>query len=215
MERKQGPFYRIRWFLNIVKHGLFWHGVRNRLARIGLDFMPYYWVIEGQDEIEEPKIRGEQSNFTLLFLSESDINAVKEQIIGIGHKDLLGYFKEGQLCLGLKQDNNIAAYMFAKTDFFIFRKKRFDFAPNEAYLHGMYTFENYRGKNLAPYLRYQSYKLLKEKGITKFYSVSEYFNKSTIKFKRKLNAQHLRLYLSVVFFKSIRFNLLLKTIKQQ
>ena len=41
---KRGFSYRIKWMSNIIKHGLFLHGVRNNLAKIGLDFMPYYGV---------------------------------------------------------------------------------------------------------------------------------------------------------------------------
>jgi hypothetical protein len=32
----------------------------------------------------------------------------------------------------------------------------------------MYTFEAFRGKNLAPYLRYHSYKVLEDKGVTDY-----------------------------------------------
>ncbi len=85
--------------------------------------------------------------------------------------------------------------------------------PTESYLHSMYTFEAYRGKNIAPYLRYHSYKLLEEKGITTYLSVSEYFNKSTIKFKKKLKPEPVRLYLSLVLFKKWTMNFTLKRYK--
>jgi hypothetical protein len=75
----------------------------------------------------------------------------------------------------------------------------------------MYTFEAYRGKNLAPYLRYHSYKLLEDQGIDKLYSISAYFNKSSLKFKQKLNAQHLQLLLHVGLFKRFHWNYTLKT----
>lgn len=100
--------------------------------------------------------------------------------------------------------------MFIKRKPFVFRKRAFELQPNEGYLHSMYTFEAYRGKNLAPYLRYHSYEFLEKEGVDTFYSVSEYFNKSTIKFKKKLNSKPKKLILSVVIFKKLTFNISLK-----
>ena len=207
---KQGLSYRIKWISNIIKHGLFWHGVRNNLAKIGLDFMPYYWVKEATSPVTPPGIRGEDKDFEISTFGETEINHIKNTIIGIEQKDLLADLKNGEICLGLKNNGEIAAYMFIKCKPFTFRKRKFHLNTSESYLHSMYTFEAYRGKNLAPYLRYQSYKYLEAKGITTFYSVSEYFNKSTIRFKKKLNSQPVKLFLSLVLFKKWTFNCTLK-----
>ena len=208
---KKGLSYRIKWISNIIKHGLFWHGVRNNLAKIGLDFMPYYWVKEATSSITPPEIRGDNKDFEISTFGETEINYIKNTIIGIEQKDLLADLKNGEICVGLKNKDEIAAYMFIKCTPFTFRKRFFDLHPTESYLHSMYTFESYRGKNLAPYLRYQSYKLLEEKGINTYFSVSEYLNKSTIKFKKKLNSKPVKLYLSLVLFKKITMNFTLKT----
>lgn len=207
---KKGLSYRIKWMTNIIRHGLFWHGVRNNLARIGLDFMPYYWVQEATSPITPPKIRGEDQSFVIEKFGENEINHIKNSIIGIEEKDLLDDLRKGEICLGLKNGEKIAAYMFIKRKPFVFRKRAFELQPNEGYLHSMYTFEAYRGKNLAPYLRYHSYEFLEKEGVDTFYSVSEYFNKSTIKFKKKLNSKPKKLILSVVFFKKLTFNINLK-----
>jgi hypothetical protein len=100
--------------------------------------------------------------------------------------------------------------MFIKCKPFTFIKHFFELKPTESYLNSIYTFEAYRGKNLAPYLRYHSYKLLEEKGITTYLSVSEYFNKSTIRFKKKLNSKPAKLYLSLVLFKRWTMNFTMK-----
>jgi hypothetical protein len=211
MEGGKGGFsYRIKWISNIIKHGLFWHGVRNNLAKIGLDFMPYYWVKEATSPITPPQIRGEDNGFEISTFGELEINHIKSTIIGIEQKDLLADLKNGEICIGLKNKGEIAAYMFIKRKPFTFRKRFFDLKSTESYLHSMYTFENYRGKNLAPYLRYHSYKVLEEKGVTDYLSVSEYFNKSTIKFKKKLNSKPVKLFLSLVLFKRWTINFTLK-----
>ncbi len=210
---KRGFSYRIKWMSNIIKHGLFLHGVRNNLAKIGLDFMPYYWVKEANSQITPPQIRGEDKDFEISTFGETELIHVKNTIIGIEQKDLLADLKNGEICIGLKNKDEIAAYMFIKCKPFTFRKRFFDLKPTESYLHSMYTFEAYRGKNIAPYLRYHSYKLLEEKGITTYLSVSEYFNKSTIKFKKKLNSEPVKLYLSLLLFKKWTMNFTLKTYK--
>jgi hypothetical protein len=208
---KTGLSYRIKWLSNIIKHGLFWHGVRNNLAKIGLDLMPYYWVKEATSPITPPKLRGEDTNFEISIFGETEINYIKDTIIGIEQKDLLADLKNGEICIGLKNSGEIAAYMFIKCKPFTFRNRYFNLMDTESYLHSMYTFESYRGKNIAPYLRYQSYKYLEKENIKTYYSVSEYFNKSTIRFKEKLNSKPIKLFLSVVLFSKWSFNYTLKT----
>lgn len=208
---KKGMSYRIKWMSNIIKHGLFWHGVRNNLAKLGLDFMPYYWVQEATSPINPPEIRGEDKEFELSTFGEVEIAYIKTTIIGIEQKDLLADLKNGEICIGLKNKGEIAAYMFIKIQPFTFRKRYFNLKLGESYLHSMYTFEAYRGKNIAPYLRYQSYKFLEKKGIHTYLSVSEYFNKSTIKFKKKLSSKPIKLFLSIMLFKRWSFNFTLKS----
>lgn len=144
------------------------------------------------------------------FLGEEELIQIKNSISGIAHKNLLKYFDEGQICVGLKHNNDIAAYMFIRQKDYYFRRRKFNLYDNEAYMHSIYTFESYRGKNLAPYLRYHCYKLAKEQAMDTTYSISEYFNRSTIKFKKKLNSKHLTLFLSIVLFKKYYWNFTLR-----
>ena len=209
-KRKEDKFYRLKWFWNIISHGLLMHGLRNRFASIGIDFMPYYFVQEGVVSFNAPEIKGDNLGYQISYFGEAEINLIKKSIIGIEGKDLLNDYKSGQLCIGLKHRDEIAAYMFVKKDEFHFRGRTFTFKKNEAYLHSMYTFETYRGKNIAPYLRFKSFELINEQGIDTVFSVSEYFNKSTIRFKSKLGSKHLKLFLSVVLFKKIQWNFTLK-----
>ena len=95
----------------------------------------------------------------------------------------------------------------------LFTTKTFRLKDNEAYLLNMWTFHAYRGKNLAPYLRHQSYRLLEKQGRTEKYSITQYFNKSSIKFKNKLNSKHLKLYLSIALFKKFYWNFCIKEYK--
>lgn len=207
---KNGLVSKLKWFYTLTKNGLFIHGVRNNLAKIGLDFMPYYWEI-GSTDIEPPKIRDEESQYKLSVFGKEEITFVKSNIIGIAHKDLMSDIEDGDICLGIKKNGSIAVYSYIKQCAFNFRGRKFEINSSEAYIHNTYTFENFRGKNLAPYLRYQSYKHLKEEGVKKFYSISEYFNKPTLRYKQKLNVRPLALYLSVILFKKWTLNFKLKS----
>lgn len=212
METGKNTFsYKISWFWKIVKHGSFFLGVRNRLASLGLDFMPYYLVLEEFTPIALPKIRGDQLDFMISYFGEQEMDIIQKSIKGIAHKNLKKNLEDGQTCIGMKNNTAIVAYMFIKTGDINFRGRTFQLKANEAYLKDMYTFESFRGKNIAPYLRFKSYELLKERGIDIKYSISEYFNRPTIKFKKKLNSKHLALYLSVILFRKSKWNFKLKS----
>ena len=111
---------------------------------------------------------------------------------------------------GLYRESELAAFMMARSNYFVFKGKHFPLDSNESYLENMYTLENFRGRNLAPYLRYQCYKLLAAEGKTVCYSITQYFNKSSLKFKSKLNVQHVELWLHLGLFKKIKWNFLIK-----
>ncbi|NNE30774.1 MAG: hypothetical protein HKN40_00240 [Winogradskyella sp.] len=202
--------YKTKWIYNIAKNGLIWQGIRNRLAKIGFDFMPYYWEI-GAIDIAPPSIRGDSSEYELSILNEDEIASIKSNIIGIAHKDLLNDYKQGDTCLAIKYRDKIAIYSFIKQTDFYFRGRIFKIKPSEGYVHHTYTFEDFRGKNLAPFLRYQSYNYFKSHGIDTYYSISEYFNKPTLKYKKKIGVKPLKLYLNVVLFKRWCYNFTLKS----
>jgi hypothetical protein len=70
---------------------------------------------------------------------------------------------------------------------------------------------DFRGKGLAPYIRYHSYKVLERMGYSRIYSVSDYFNTPSLRFKKKLKAKLIELRLVITFFKRWPCQYLLKT----
>jgi len=197
-------------YWNVVSNGLLLFGIRNRLAKIGFDFKPYYWVQEEVTPCKEPSIKGDASSFKIKYLDLEELTLISKNLPKQLAEEVIESFNKGQLCIGLEHNNEIAAYTFVELNDFIFNKKTYTLKSNEAYLLNMWTFHNYRGKNLAPFLRYQAYQLLKEKGIDTKYSITEYFNKSSIKFKAKLNSEHKKLMLSIILFKKFYWNFLIK-----
>ena len=86
--------------------------------------------------------------------------------------------------------------------------------PNEAYLYDMYVKKAFRGRNLAPALRYKSYEVLKDMGRDTFYSITERSNTASFRFKQKLGAKLVFLGLYVEFFGKFRKRWALKRYDQ-
>ncbi len=202
---------QVKRISSVIKNGMFLYGLKNRLALIGIEIMPYYWVQEEFEPCAEPKIKGDVSEFKLRELSLDELMFVSKGIQNLQIDLLKKEYQECWMCLGLEHNNEIAAYNLITNKEINFFDKVFPIKNNEAYLSSMWTFHDFRGRNLAPYLRYKSYQLLKEHGRDTKYSISEYFNKSTIKFKNKLNSKHLKLYIYIGLFGKFKGNYLLKS----
>lgn len=208
---KRGLKDRLNSILVIIKHGMFWHGVRNNLARLGLDIMPYYLFNASLQSVDSPTVKINDLDLKLTVFGESEINFIKNSIIGIEDKYLLEYIRDGETCMGLKHLNEIVAYQFIRRQSFYFRKRYFNLGESDSYLHSVYVFEKYRGKNIASYLRYHSLNLLEKENIENYYSISEYFNKSAIRYQRKSNVKKVKLYLSLILFKKWTMNFTLRS----
>ncbi len=205
-------YYKFQMVWKRLNHGLFLFSLRNFMTRFGLDFDPYYWEQEGLQQSSEPAIRGGDENYIVAEISPEE-TSILNNIMGMDGEQIRKAVEGGQLCIGLKHEGVIAALMFAELNDFVYKNRSFLLKPGEAYLLNMYTFEAYRGKNLAPYLRYHSYKVLEKKGYPTIYSITAYFNKSSLKFKQKLNVRHLKLFMYIGIFKRIHWNVKLKTFK--
>ncbi len=211
MEVNKDRYYKIKWFWNIIKNGLFLFGVRNQLARFGFDFDPFYWVLEGASDCEPPKIKGEPSEYELVQLNLDEIEAVRKKIVGSDQIPRILDFHNELICMGLIHNGEIAAFTLIELNYFNYNKIIFHLKKNEAYLFHMYTFESHRGKNLAPYLRYYTYQMLKDMGKDRIYSITQYFNKSSKRFKKKLNSRNLNLYINMILFKKYYYYFRLKS----
>lgn len=195
----------------IVKHGQVIHSVRNTLAKIGIDIMPFYWVLEASKESKPPKPGCSISEEDVDFLTEEDINTIKGDLRAFSLEQAINWLKKGHKCIGVRCEGKIAAIMWIDLNFCSYKPDKKQLDKDEAYLFRMYTMEEFRGKNLAPFLRYKSYERLKVLGRKKLYSISEYYNKAAIKFKTKLGAKNLSLYLHVNLFNALKFKILLKS----
>jgi len=171
--------------------------------------------LEGASDCEPPKIKDDPSEYELVQLNLEETEAIRKKIVGINQISGIPNFHDQLLCIGLKCKGEIAAFMFIELEDFNYNRKNFHLKANEAYLFHMYTFEAHRGKNLAPYLRYQSYLMLRDMGRDKIYSITSYFNRSSKRFKKKLNARNLELYFYLILFKNYHYYFLLRKFNSQ
>lgn len=182
-----------------------------------VEVVPYYfykeWLQDGQQLDLKPKL----DHFSVDFLDASDIKAIAAQSeVGESEEELIKRLDNGCLCLGVKSQGIVAAYTWCNLKQCSYEERLiFPLKDGEAYLFDARTFKSYRGKALAPYLRYQLYIKLVEMERSTFFSVTSTFNTSALRFKEKLNARILKLYLHICFFRSIRFNILIRNYPEE
>jgi hypothetical protein len=124
--------------------------------------------------------------------------------------EIESWLKSGCLCFALKFNNEYAAFMWCNLHQCNSDLSPFPLNPGEAYLFRARTMDAYRGKNLAPFLRYELYKHLTEKGCSVFYSITECFNTPAANFKKKLKAQNIKLCFYIGLFRRRLLNITLK-----
>jgi hypothetical protein len=201
----------IKRVLGKFKHGLVFHTIRNQLIRIGIKISPYYWVQEGINPAAIPSIDGVISDYSIEFIEAEDIKKIEDNIREYSVEGLLAHLRAGNKCLALKYKGEIASFLYINLMKCNYGTLDLSLNSDEAYLTNMYTLESYRGKNLAPYLRYKSYGILNNMGRNKLYSVSEFFNSSAIRYKQKLNAKNLKLVMYIDLFKKLKWSFTLRT----
>ena len=68
----------------------------------------------------------------------------------------------------------------------------------------------FRGRGIAPFIRYQLYKEVAKLGKQKLYSISDAFNAPSLKFKKKLNAILVEKHIDIEIFSRWKYSFLLK-----
>lgn len=209
VEKKKSSL--LRRIIDKMRYGLIIQVVRNQLAKIGIEITPYYWIQEGVNPTPVPEISGSFSDYSVEFLKEEDMAEIGRSARGYTAEVLISRLKEGNVCLGLKHNDDIATFFWGYLDRCRFVPINSPLAKDEVYLADMYTMEKYRGRNLATYLRYMGYDILNKMGREKIYSVTEYFNSSAMRYKQKLNPRPIRLVLYICLFRKLKRSYILKT----
>jgi hypothetical protein len=192
---------------HLSRHHLILRSVFARLRYIGLQVVPYYITREYLDPGLEPILGPGLGPVEVSLLSASEFNDLRGRGFEIGRIKLDA---QHLLCFGLKIGGEIGACVCCNL-----RECHsyldFPLKEDEAYLFNAATLGSHRGKNLAPFLRYEVYRRLNRLGRSKFYSITEFFNAPAVTFKQKLGARHQKLNLYLLFFNRWQRNITLKT----
>lgn len=194
--------------------GIVLNAIYRRLKKKRFKVHLYYLVQEGFLFKDEPKIEPKLKSIVTDFLEPSDIRIIAAKAErDYSEEEMKKMLSDGCKCLGLKHRGEIVAYMWYSVTKCDTRLLSFKLNGDEAYLYGARTFSAYKGKALAPYLRYKLYKHLNQMGRTKLYSITSFSNIPSIMFKRKLGAKPIKLYLNIEISNKYQWNLLIKTYK--
>jgi hypothetical protein len=197
-----------------LRYGTLFMSLQKRLYKTGININPFYLVREHLSETAIPMLNDNLEDYRFEFLTSEDIRTISQEDIIRGEEaEYNEWLAKGWKCLGAKHKGKVVAFGWIDLEECHFSGYRFRLKNNEAYLFSMYTAVPFRGKNIAAYLRYETYKALKKIGKDTYYSISEVFNKPSIRFKQKLDAKFLKKVLYIELFKKIRIRIPLKTYK--
>lgn len=203
-------------FMNLVlffQEHAFFRSIYRFFAAI-LRIIPYYWMEERLLEENAVNIKPREEPLDVEFLTEAEIrNLVSHPEVPDNIQEMNQRIDGGCVCLGIKHEGQLAAFCFCDPNYFQYKHLRKRLKDHEAYLFDMRTFHAYRGKNLAPFLRYQLYKKMAERGKMAYYSLTVLLNTSSMKFKSKLGARRIKLCVYVCIFSKFAFNVTLKKYK--
>jgi len=188
------------------------NSIYSQLTKKRISIIPFYFIKEGLQNGTLQEVETSLSPCETILLKTSDyreIAAKKDR--DQSEEEMLEMIKSGLVCMGIKYYNQIVAYGWYEIGHLSSPFFSTPLKENEAYLSGARTLSSFRGKNLAAYLRYKMYEHLSEKGVTTCYSITLYSNVPSLRFKQKLGAQNLKLYVFVRLTKRFQHCFLLKT----
>lgn len=187
---------------NRFRYGLVIQEVLDRLsATFGLVVYPYYLVREQIQPNLKPVVAGNEDEFQVRYLTEDDMEIIVEHVARKRSAEaLVRKLRSGARSIGFFVNGNLAAYTWFRLDRTPvpgWKKDLFRLEQDEAYLFDAYVFPAYRGRRLAPLVRYHAYEELQKIGRRRLYSITLAFNASSRRFKQRLLAKEVELRLLI------------------
>jgi hypothetical protein len=194
-----------------IRHRIVIEEALERLSRVGIQIQLYLLVLEGLSDRQLPQWESGFSEYEVGFLSPDEVQ-MAAVISGrvIAKETFLQRLRENKKCFGVKYGHKVVAYTWCDLAECHHPGNQFPLKHNEAYLFDAFTSREFRGRDIAPYMRYQCYKELAKIGRHRLYSVTSRFNTSARRFKQKLGAHSLELCLFVHLLKKWHFHIRLK-----
>jgi len=202
-------YYKELWTKFRYSH--FLRPLFDALAWLGIRITPYYLLVEIIPTENQLTLPDGFKDYEFCFWGPEDMEDIALiQKRKFSSSFLVQRFKEGSQCIGLKKNNHPVTFAWFNLKKAEFKYNGFPLNHDEAYIFDTLTLLDYRGKGIAHFLRYYIYRELRKFGRTKLYSYVDYFNTSAVRFKFKLHAKKIKLYLSIDLFGKKQFNFILK-----
>jgi hypothetical protein len=184
------------------------------LAKVGFNLRPFVLFREGIFDPTPQDLIAGLEGYEVKYLDANDMTSIADlaELPGrnISGNDLRQRFLAGNKCIAVTKNGEMAAFIWCDLTHCTFQGYPFAVKSNEAYLFDAYTFLSFRGKGLAPCVRYRLYMDLARLGRDTCYSMSDRLNRPSLKFKEKLKAQKLVSGVYIVLFFRWHFSLFLK-----
>jgi len=189
MNSKQKIRNRLRFIVSKLRYNSFPRLVLDTLKIIKIRINPFYILREGLHAGADSQSRA-PDGCEIRVIHHGDL----PQFVDFPDRtDSLESLQErmdrGDIGLGAWLSGTVAGFTWARTDEFLSYLYRFDLRADEAYLYDAYISIPCRGSGLAGHLRYRLYETLAERGRHTLFSVSDRFNRPSLRFKEKLGAR--------------------------
>lgn len=197
-----------------IRHSGFTRLILEILAKAGINLRPFVLLRESIFEVKPRPPEPEFADAETRYLDEADMPAIASlsDLPGrsVTEDELRDRLLAGNKCIGLTLNGELAAFSWCDYEQCSFLGYPFKLKSNEVYLFDAYTLVAFRGKGLGPYIRCRLYENLASQGRDVCYSISDRFNRPSLRFKEKLNARWLVSGIYLVLFSRWRFSFFLK-----
>lgn len=191
--------------------------VLDTLDKLQIRVVPYHLVLEGPTEKPRPPEKIETESYVFRFLDKEDmseLNGIPERMLS--EQNLVQRLDEGAMCYGAIAGNHIIAFTWCNLRYCTIASHRlFTLESNEAYLFDAFTVPNYRGRGIAPYLRYLLFRELEKQDRTTMYSITMSANAPAMTFKRKLGVGKMETGIYIRLFNRWHFHTLLRKYRKR
>jgi hypothetical protein len=199
-----------------LRYGLFRQEVLDRLARLGLIVYPYYLVRE--QAVEEPALDGDAGHVSFAKLGPEHAPLVAGMACRPQDLQRVQARMGRTTCYGVFCGDDLAAYNWAEFTSVsapLTLRKLFPLGDHGAYLFDMYVARAHRGRRLAPWLRYMTYRQIMADGRDELYSATLAYNESSRRFKERLGAVEIEKRLIIGIRSVLVYDRRLKTLAPQ
>jgi len=195
--------------------GLFFNSIYAWLRRRRIEFDLFY-VCRGDIRPERTsQIHPRLNPLEAQFLSPADMRFLGAHFErDFSEKHLLKMLDQGYRCIALKHNGEIVSYSWFHLQKCDSKYINFELPEKDAYLMGVRTYRNHRGKNLAAYLQQQLESHLAQMGCRRVWAIITFGNLPSLRSHRKADIQPLHLYLYLVLLKKYTWRIKLRSYRR-